>query len=69
MLFIKCKMQGEPMFTVDVAWTQSEAVDLLTEYREDDTNSRYSLSETEGQDGITKTPFNKDRFNKYKGVK
>ena len=57
------------MFTVDVAWTQSEAVDLLTEYREDDTNSRYSLSETEGQDGITKTPFNKDRFNKYKGVK
>ena len=69
MLFIKCKMQGEPMFAVDVAWTQQQAVELLQEYREDDPNSKYSLSETEGQEGLTKTPFNKDRFNKYKGVK
>ena len=28
MLFIKCKMQGEPMFAVDVAWTQQQAVEL-----------------------------------------
>ena len=69
MLFIKCKIQGDPMFTVDVAWTQQQAVELLQEYREDDPNSKYSLSDTEGQEGITKTPFNKDRFNKYKGVK
>ena len=69
MLFIKCKMQGEPLFTVDVAWTQRQAWELLQEYKEDDTNSKYSISDTEGQDGIVKTPFNKDRFNKYKGVK
>jgi len=69
MLFIKCKIQGDPMFTVDVAWTQEEAVNLLKEYREDDPNSKYSLSDTEGQEGLTKTSFNKDRFNKYKGVK
>ena len=69
MLFIKCKMQGEPLFTVDVAWTQRQAWELLQEYKEDDTNSKYSISDTEGQDGITKTPFNKVRFNKYKGVK
>ena len=69
MLFIKCKMQGEPLFTVDVAWTQRQAWELLQEYKEDDTNSKYSISDTEGQDGIVKTPFNKDRFNKYKGLK
>jgi len=62
-------MQGEPLFTVDVAWTQRQAWELLQEYKEDDTNSKYSISDTEGQDGITKTPFNKDRFNKYKGLK
>ncbi len=69
MLFIKCKVQGEPMFTCDVAWTQEQAVDLLKEYREDDSTSKYSLSETEGQEGLIQTPFNKDRFSKYKGVK
>jgi hypothetical protein len=69
MLFIKCKVQGDPMFTVDVAWTQEEAVDLLKEYREDDPNSKYSLSDTEGQEGLIKTSFNTTRFNKYKGEK
>ena len=69
MLFIKCKVQGDPMFTVDVAWTQEEAVDLLKEYREDDPNSKYSLSDTEGQEGLIKTSFNITRYNKYKGVK
>ena len=69
MLFIKCKIQGDPMFTVDVAWTQEEAVDLLKEYREDDPNSKYSLSDTEGQEGLIKTSFNTTRYNKYKGVK
>ena len=57
MLFIKCKVQGEPMFTCDVAWTQEQAVDLLKEYREDDSTSKYSLSETEGQEGLIKTLF------------
>ena len=69
MLFIKCKMQGEPMFAVDVAWTQQQAVELLQEYREDDPNSKYSLSDTEGQEGLIKTSFNTTRYNKYKGVK
>ena len=69
MLFIKCKIQGDPMFTVDVAWTQEEAVDLLKEYREDDPNSKYSLSDTEGQEGLIKTSFNTTRYNKYKGEK
>ena len=69
MLFIKCKIQGDPMFTVDVAWTQEEAVNLLKEYREDDTISKYSLSDTEGQEGLIKTSFNTTRYNKYKGGK
>ena len=70
MLFIKCKMQGEPMFAVDVAWTQqTSSGNYCKSTEEDDPNSKYSLSDTEGQDGIVKTPFNKDRFNKYKGVK
>ena len=69
MLFIKCKVQGEPMFTCDVAWTQEQAVDLLKEYREDDSISKYSLSDTEGQEGLIKTSFNTTRYNKYKGGK
>ena len=69
MLFIKCKVQGEPMFTCDVAWTQEQAVDLLKEYREDDSISKYSLSVTEGQEGLIKTSFNTTRYNKYKGGK
>jgi hypothetical protein len=57
------------MFTCDVAWTQEQAVDLLKEYREDDSISKYSLSDTEGQEGLIKTSFNTTRYNKYKGVK
>jgi len=57
------------MFTCDVAWTQEQAVDLLKEYREDDSISKYSLSDTEGQEGLIKTSFNTTRYNKYKGEK
>ena len=46
-LFIKCKSEGEPRFTCDVGFSQEQIVDLLKEYREDDKNSKYSLSETD----------------------
>ena len=65
-LFIKCKSEGEPRFTCDVGFSQEEAVDLLKEYRQDDTNSKYTLSETEGIDGLIKTKFNHKRYEQYK---
>ena len=65
-LFIKCKSAGEPRFTCDVGFSQEQAVDLLTEYRKDDKNSKYVLSETEGIDGLIKTKFNHQRYDQYK---
>tara|TARA_R110000824_G_scaffold39359_2_gene119137 strand:+ start:323 stop:532 length:210 start_codon:yes stop_codon:yes gene_type:complete len=65
-LFIKCKSEGEPRFTCDVSFSQEQAVDLLKEYRRDDKNSKYVLSETEGMDGLIKTKFNQQRYDQYK---
>ena len=65
-LFIKCKSEGEPRFTCDVSFNQEHAVDLLKEYRRDDKNSKYTLSETEGIDGLIKTKFNQQRYAQYK---
>ena len=65
-LFIKCKTAGEPRFTCDVSFSQEQAVDLLKEYRRDDKNSKYVLSETEGIDGLIKTKFNQQRYEQYK---
>ena len=64
-LFIKCKSEGEPRFTCDVGFSQEQAVDLLKEYRSDDKNSKYTLSETEGIDGLIKTEFNHQRYDQY----
>ena len=67
-LFIKCKTQGEPKFTCDVGFSQEQAVDLLKQYREDDKRSTYTLSETEGTDGLIKTEFNHKRYEQYKKI-
>ena len=67
-LFIKCKSEGEPRFTCDVSFSQEQAVDLLKEYREEDRNSKYTLSETEGMDGLIKTKFNHQRYAQYKKI-
>ena len=67
-LFIKCKSEGEPRFTCDVSFSQEQAVNLLKEYREDDKNSKYVLSETEGIDGLIRTQFNRQRYDQYKKI-
>ena len=43
-----------------------KTLDLLKEYRRDDKNSKYTLSETEGIDGLIKTKFNHKRYEQYK---
>jgi hypothetical protein len=40
----------------------------LKEYREDDKNSKYVLSETEGIDGLIRTKFNQQRYDQYKKI-
>ena len=65
-LFIKCKSEGEPRFTCDVSFSQEQAKNLLKEYIEDDKNSKYVLSETEGIDGLIRTKFNQQRYDQYK---
>jgi hypothetical protein len=67
-LFIKCKSEGEPRFTCDVSFSQEQAVDLLKEYREEDKNSKYTLSDSEGIDGLIKTKFNHQRYDHYKKI-
>ena len=66
LFYIKCRCSGD-IWICDVTDSILEANELLKEYKLDDPHSNFRIIYSLGNNGISKTPFNKDRVEKHLG--